>query len=146
MARVYHSVALLLPDGRVWTAGSNKNSKIGVQHRELQMELYSPPYLFLGPPPTITSTPGTIAPGTNFIIKTPNAGDIARVTLVRCGSVTHAFDADQRCVGLAIQSHTATTVTVAAPPTKRIAPPGYYLLFILDGIGVPSVGSFVKVG
>jgi Domain of unknown function (DUF1929) len=145
VTRNYHSVALLLPDGRVWTAGSNFNGKMGTANRELRIEVYSPAYLSAGPRPTITSAPTTLTlPGT-FDIGTPDAGAIAQVTLVRCSSVTHAFNPDQRCVMLAIQGQTATTVTVSAPPNSNVAPPGYYLLFILTAGGVPSVGHFVRV-
>jgi Galactose oxidase-like, Early set domain len=145
--RLYHSVALLLPDGRVWTAGSNFNCDIGVKNRELRLEIYSPPYLFQGPRPTITSAPATVSaqPATTFIINTPQANDISSVCILRCGSVTHAFDADQRYVGLAIQSHTATTVTVAAPPNKNVATPGFYLLFVVNGDDVPSIGKFIRI-
>jgi hypothetical protein len=145
--RLYHSVALLVPDGRVWMAGSNFNCEIGVKNRELRLEVYSPPYLFQGPRPVINSAPSTVTahPMTTFVINTSQANDIASVCLLRCGSVTHAFDADQRYVGLTIQSHTASTITVEAPPNKNVAPPGFYLLFIVNNDGVPSVGSFISV-
>ena len=145
--RLYHSVALLVPDGRVWTAGSNFNCEIGVANRELRLEVYSPPYLFQGPQPVITSAPSTVSaqPMGTFVINTAQANDIASVCILRCGSVTHAFDADQRYVGLTVQSHTATTMTVEAPPNKNVAPPGFYLLFIVNNDGIPSVGSFIQV-
>jgi hypothetical protein len=145
--RLYHSVALLLPDGRVWTAGSNFNCDIGLANRELRIEIFSPPYLFQGPRPTITSAPATVTAqaAATFVVQTPQANDIASACLLRCGSVTHAFDADQRYIGLTIQSHTASQLTLVAPPNKNIAPPGFYLLFVVDTDGIPSTGKFVRV-
>ena len=145
--RLYHSVALLLPDGRVWTAGSNFDCEGGVANRELRIELYSPPYLFQGPRPSITSAPATVnaQAATTFNVQTPQANDIAKACLIRCGSVTHGFDADQRYVGLTIQSHTASQLTLVAPPNKNVAPPGYYLLFVVENDGIPSIGKFVKI-
>jgi hypothetical protein len=139
--RVYHSVALLLPDGRVWTGGSD----YGNGHHEPRMEVYSPPYLFRGPRPVIAGAPGTITIPGSFAISSPEAPRIRTVCLLRCGSSTHAFNSDQRYVGLVIQSQAPTQLTVASPPNTRVAPPGYYLLFILDDFGLPSVGRFVRV-
>jgi hypothetical protein len=157
--RQYHSVALLMPDGRVWTAGSNHDHKQsfrntltssdadepGVDNRELRIELFTPPYLFRGPRPTIAAAPGSLALPTTFEIDTPDARRVQRVALMRCGSVTHAFDFDQRYIGLAILRRGATAVTVASPPDTRVAPPGYYLLFLITEDGVPSVGRFTRV-
>ena len=80
-----------------------------------------------------------------FVIRTPDAGKIKSVALLRCGSSTHAFDPDQRYVGLAMASVAKDELVVAAPPNRNVAPPGYYLLFVVDTDGVPSVGSFVLV-
>ncbi|MCA1671863.1 MAG: hypothetical protein LC799_06545, partial [Actinobacteria bacterium] len=102
--RVYHNVALLLADGRVWTAGSNHNGAQG--HSEHRVEVYSPDYLDRGPRPTVVMAPSHIRvpigiplPMT-FEILTPEAASIQSVALLRCGSITHAFDSDQRYVGL----------------------------------------------
>jgi hypothetical protein len=143
--RGYHSVALLLPDGRVWTSGNSRNAEPGSPNRELRIEIFSPPYLFRGPRPVIEAAPEGLDLASTFVIRTPQAAAIQSVALLRCGSVTHSFDADQRCVGLAIQGRTPTQLMVASPPDNRVAPPGYYLLFILDQNGVPSVGQFVRV-
>jgi hypothetical protein len=144
--RGYHSVALLLPDGQVWTAGSNLDGQRGLENRELRMELFAPPYLFRGPRPIIDEAPDRLLPAVTFVISTPQASLIRSVALLRCGSVTHAFDADQRYVGLSVVGRTPNALTVTSPPDHNVAPPGYYLLFILDGDGVPSLGRFVRVG
>src|SRR3989454_2193477 len=144
-ARLYHSVALLLPDGTVWAAGSNPNRGDYEKH----MEIYKPAYLFdaSGGPaarPSVTGSPAVIGYGGSFQVSTPNAASIASVALMRNGSNTHAFDMDQRMISLAFTKGTGT-LTVTAPPNANVAPPGYYMLFIVDTNGVPSVAPFIKV-
>ena len=139
--RVYHSVALLLPDGRVWTHGSDYGSGV----HEMRMEVFSPPYLFRGPRPTLTAAPDVVEIGGNFPISTPDAARIATVALVRCGSATHAFGIDQRWLELAVTGVGAGRLNLAAPPNAHVAPPGYYMLFLLDGDGVPSVAKILRV-
>ena len=137
--RAYHSTALLLPDGRVLSAGDEihggKASDLG--------EIYEPPYLFRGPRPTIGSAPQTIKVGAGFGVETPNT-NIARATLVAPGSATHAVDMNQRIIPLAVQQRTGC-VDLTAPPNAKVAPPGYYMLFLLNDQGVPSVAKFVKL-
>jgi len=145
-ARLYHSVALLLADATVWLAGSNP--KRGTY--EPRMEIYQPAYLFnpdgtLATRPTIASAPSTIGYGGSFTVQTSDAANIASVVLTKAGSVTHAFDMDQRLVGLSYTATDAGDLTVNAPPNSNIAPPGYYLLFLLNSAGVPSFASFVQV-
>lgn len=145
--RLYHGVALLLPDGRVWTCGSNFDCKSGLPNRELRMEVFSPPYLFQGPRPKITSAPKmvNVSNTPTFVIQTPDAAQIASVNIIRCGSFTHCFDSDQRFVKLEIQSSTANSITVASPPNGKVAPRGFYMLFLVNNNGIPSVGSFLKI-
>jgi hypothetical protein len=143
--RLYHSVALLLPDATVWLAGGNPARGTYESH----MEIYRPAYLFnsdgtLATRPTITSAPNSVSVGTQFTVQTPDAASISSVVLVRNGSVTHAFGMDQRFVGLSFTAG-AGALTVTAPPNGNIAPPGYYMLFLLNSSGVPSVASFVQV-
>jgi galactose oxidase-like protein/glyoxal oxidase-like protein len=144
-ARLYHSVALLLPDATVWLAGGNPQRGTYAQ----QMEIYQPPYLFdstgaLAYRPSITSAPSSISYGNTFPVQTPDAATITRVVLVRNGTVTHAFGMDQREVELSFTAQSGS-LTVTAPPNGNIAPPGYYMLFLLNSSGVPSVATFVQV-
>ena len=145
-ARLYHSVSLLLPDGTVWVAGGNPQRGTYEPH----MEIYSPAYLFNadGTPatrPTITSTSSSvIAYGGAFQVQTPDAASISSVVLMRNGAVTHAFDMDQRYVGLSFTTGTGV-LNVTGPPNGNIAPPGYYMLFILSNAGVPSVAKMAQV-
>jgi hypothetical protein len=143
--RLYHSVALLLPDATVWLAGGNPSRGSYVK----QMEIYKPAYLFnpdgtLATQPSITSAPSSISYGDAFTVTTPNAANIASVVLIRNGTVTHSFGMDQREVALSFTAGNGI-LTVTAPPNGNITPPGYYMLFILNQSGVPSVASSVLV-
>ena len=115
---------------------------------EQHIEIYSPAYLFNvdGSPairPTITSiTPGTVAYGNTFQVQTPDAASIASVVLIRLGSQTHSFDMDQRLIELSFTKGNGV-LTATAPPTGNIAPPGYYMLFVLNSAGVPSVATIL---
>ena len=143
--RLYHSVALLLPDATVWFAGGNPSHGTYVP----QMEIYQPPYLFnadgsLATRPSINSAPSNINYGNTFTVQTPDAASISAVVLVRNGAVTHSFGMDQREVGLSFTAGTGS-LNVTAPPDSNIAPPGYYMLFLLNNSGVPSVATFVQI-
>ena len=135
--RGYHTIAVLLPDGRVLTAGGSASS-------ETSGEFFSPPYLFNGPRPTITSAPAHVTYGQNFQVSTPDAASIKNVTWVRLSSVTHSFNANQRFNQLSF-TQASGGLTVTAPSGPTLAPPGLYMLFILNGNGVPSVASFVEI-
>ncbi len=144
--RLYHSGSLLLPDATVMLVGGNPTRA----SYEKDIEIYSPAYLFDsdGSPavrPTITAvTPAVSGYGSTFHVQTPDAAAIKSVVLVRPGAQTHAFDMDQRLIELSYTAG-AGDLTVAAPPNGNIAPPGYYMLFILNNAGVPSVATFVRL-
>jgi Domain of unknown function (DUF1929)/Ricin-type beta-trefoil lectin domain-like/PKD domain len=156
--RMYHSVALLLPDATVATAGSNPQRTVWDNH----IEIHSPAYLFNadGSPatrPVITSVAttgglqGQITYGDHFTVQTPNASNIDSVVLIKPGSDTHAFDMEQRLVGLPFTVAADNgSLSVTGPLNSNIAPPGYYMLFVvnkpvLNRPGVPSVATFVQV-
>jgi galactose oxidase len=140
ISRVYHSATLLLPDGRVLSTGGNGFP---------DTEIYSPPYLFKGTRPTITSAPPSIAYGQSFFVETPDALATSKITMLRLSSTTHAFNMSQYIKELSF-SQTTGGLNVTAPPAPAtpgtVAPPGYYLLFILNGNGVPSVARIIKLG
>jgi Domain of unknown function (DUF1929)/PKD domain len=141
VSRVYHSTTLLLPDGRVLHAGSGEGA--GAPN-ETTGELYSPPYLFKGTRPTITDAPDAIGYGSTFTLTTPDAAIIDRVSFIRLGSVTHAFDMNQRFQWLTFTRRDGA-ITVSAPTNRNLAPPGHYMIFILDGNGVPAVARILKL-
>jgi hypothetical protein len=143
--RVYHSVSLLMPDGTV-LHGASGNALAGtsVVPDQANHEIFSPPYLFKGARPSITTVPASVSYGQTFSVATPNAGQVTEVRWIRIGSVTHAFDFGQRANTLSF-TPTATGVDVTAPATANLAPPGHYILFVLNRNGVPSVGKIVHI-
>lgn len=138
--RLYHSVAVLLPDGRVYVSGGGGDPGVSDQK---SAQIFSPPYLFKGPRPTIGSAPSTLKYGSTAFVGTPDAASISRVSLIRTGSVTHAFDQNARATSLTF-TQTAGGLNVDIPSNRNDVPPGYYMLFIVNGQGVPSVASFVR--
>lgn len=143
--RLYHAIALLLPDGRVLTAGTDSQWNPDPFHvSELRLELYSPPYLFHGSRPVIDSAPQLIDYNATVSIHCSGPA-VAAACLIRCGSVTHSFNSDQRYVGLEMSATVGGDVTVQTPPNALVAPPGFYLLFVLSSAGAPSLGKFMRL-
>jgi hypothetical protein len=138
--RLYHSVALLLPDGRVFVSGGGGDT--GVANEE-NYQIYSPPYLFKGARPTITAAPSTVQYNSSAFVQTPDAAGIGSVMLVRTGSITHGFDQNTRTIPLSF-TQTSGGLNVQLPANGNAAPPGYYMLFIVNSAGVPSVASMVR--
>jgi Domain of unknown function (DUF1929) len=144
--RLYHNTQLLLPDGTVFLAGGNPAQGIF----QNQIEIYQPPYLFNsdGSPatrPTAASdAPGSITYGQSFTLSTPDAATITSIALIKAGSVTHSFDMDQRYVGLSFTAGQGS-LTVTGPPNSNLAPPGFYMLFLVNKAGTPSPASWIQV-
>jgi Domain of unknown function (DUF1929) len=148
VVRHYHSVALLLPDGSVWTAGSNGPSDDAehLNEREQRIEIWRPPYFDQAGRPTISSSPRNIGYAYPFLIDTPQAESIRRVVLTRCGSCTHGFNPDQRYLSLDFSLVDNNTLRVQTPTDGNTAPPGYYLLWIIDSQGRPCQwAKFIRV-
>jgi PKD repeat protein len=135
--RMYHSSAVLLPDGRVVVGGGEAAGR-------LRAQLYSPPYLAQGTRPVISSAPAVTAFGTTFTVMTPDAASITSVAMIRLAAATHAFDQNQRYVPLSF-SIGAGSLSVTGPIDGGIAPPGPYQLVIKNAAGVPSVASMIRV-
>lgn len=148
VARNYHSTALLLPNGRVWTAGSSKNANQGDPSTvgEMRIEVFKPAYDNNPARPTLSGCPASAGYGQSFNVNCPQAAQIRRVALTRCGSVTHAFDGDQRYVGLNFDGDSEGSLVVTMPPNGNVAPPGYYLLWVVDNAGLPcQQASFIRL-
>jgi hypothetical protein len=144
--RSYHATALLLPDARVLVIGKDGlYNQEPYNYPEHRVEIFSPPYLFRGPRPVVTAAPQQVTYGTAFDIETPDAADVASVALLRPGAATHSFNMEQRHVGLAVTARTPDRVTVTSPPDGNLAPPGYYMLFVVDTAGVPSIATFLRL-
>jgi plastocyanin len=135
--RGYHSSVILLPDGSVIMGGDPNGGST-------PNERYRPSYFFK-PRPTITSSPAIVAHGAALSVQTSTPATIAEVVLMSPGAVTHGFNQNQRYVGCTITGRTANTVDATAPPDATIAPPGYYLLFLVDHDRAPSQGAWIRV-
>ncbi len=150
ITRQYHSTALLLPDGRVLSSGGGICGTCDqVGYLGKNAEIFSPPYLFqadgtLAPRPTIDAAPAATSYGASMEIATANPASIRKVALVRLGAVTHSDNMEQRYIPLLFAAG-ATSITAVAPADANVAPPGLYMLFILDANGVPSVARMVSV-
>jgi Domain of unknown function (DUF1929)/Divergent InlB B-repeat domain len=151
VARTYHSAALLLPDARVLSTGSGEGGGVLYENSEFTGQVFSPPYLFnadgsLAARPTIASAPDVIHYGGSFTVESPQAGSVTRGTLVRLSSVTHAFNQSQLVYPLTLSAEGPTTLRSQAPTSPNLAPPGPYMLFLLNAQGVPSMARMVRVG
>jgi galactose oxidase len=144
--RNYHSVAVLLPDGRVFSGGGGLCGPCKTNHPDGQ--IFSPPYLFnsngsLATRPTITSAPASAATGQTISVTT--GGPVSSFSMVRYGVSTHSVDNDQRRIPLTIVSSSGNTYQLAIPSDPGIALPGPYMLFALNSNGTPSISSTISI-
>jgi hypothetical protein len=140
--REYHSTALLLPDGRVLQSGMGAD--FGNVPDEMSAEFYSPPYLFKGARPSITSAPTGVSYGSNFFVGTPDGAAIASAVLIRTGATTHFFDENTHFVPVTF-TQTTGGLNITAPANGNAAPPGHYMLFLVNGNGVPSIAPILQL-
>lgn len=159
--RLYHAVAALMPDGSVITAGTDANWNPGpFHHHEFSLEVYRPPYLYIPDRPVINRAPARISYASTFSIDVTASRSITSVCLIRCSSVTHSFNSDQRYVGLGIREifggpcakpssapgdPNRICISLNTPPDGFVAPPGVYMLFIRDKAGAISIAKFVRL-
>jgi Domain of unknown function (DUF1929) len=142
--RLYHSIALLLPDARVLSAGGDGSDAPTYPNAEI----FTPPYLLNSDNtpatrPSIVSAPTSITFNSSFAV-TAGTNDIARMSLIKLSSVTHSTNFDQRFLNLSF-TKTGTSLSVTAPASGNVAPPGYYMLFALNAAGVPSISKIIKL-
>ncbi len=173
-SRIYHSVGLLLPDGRVLVGGGGLPSGKGEQVVDTSnntivtcnlpstdpvvcrhtghkgVEIFSPPYLFQAnglpaPRPTINSAPQTVAYGETFNVGISSGSLVNSAALMRLPTATHGLNFDQRRVVLTPQAASTTNLSLTIPTSGALVPPGYYMLFVLNSAGVPSEAKFIRV-
>lgn len=140
-SRGYHTVSVLLPSGKIMASGGISGAN------ERKIEIFSPSYLFQGPRPKIDTTPPLVHHGGTFTIVSPEASTIAKIVLVPPMSYTHHLASAQRVLELEF-TQSGTTLTAIAPdgihPHPQ-APRAYYMLFIINKCGVPSVAEFIQL-
>ncbi|MEV4156834.1 galactose oxidase early set domain-containing protein [Nocardia salmonicida] len=143
--RNYHSVALLMPDGAVWVSGSDHDAGRGFLAAERSIEIFYPWYYHREERPEILDTPDRWRTGSTFVIRSSQAQQIKKVVMVRCGSVTHGFNSDQRHLSVKFQHAGGDHLEVVAPPNGWVAPSGLYFLYTINELGLPSKGVTVHV-
>uniref|UniRef100_A0A0D6R2B0 Aldehyde oxidase GLOX n=1 Tax=Araucaria cunninghamii TaxID=56994 RepID=A0A0D6R2B0_ARACU len=158
--RMYHSTAVLLPDGRILIAGSNPHYYYVFDEpfpTELRVEAFSPEYLEPGMAnlrPHIIKSPEVVAYGSTFNMEVSVELPVVGIIEVNMGSApfaTHSFSQGQRLVKLKVSSAIPSgagvstyTITATAPPNAIVAPPSYYMVFAVNQ-GVPSVAKWVQL-
>ena len=140
--RRYHSAAILLADGSVLMGGDTDGGRDG---GSLPNERYRPSYFFKTRP-LIMAAPGATTHGATFNVSTDHPAAIAKAVFMRPGAVTHAFNQAQRAIECVIAGTAGSDVRVVAPPNGTLAPPGWYLLFLVDEDRIPSEGVWIKLG
>ncbi len=138
--RMYHATTVLLPDGRVLLAGQDSGLS------SFSGEIYSPPYLFQGPRPELLAAPQRMSYGRPLSLATTDTAEIGAVALMAPSTVTHSVNSTQRYVGLDFEVLHGSALRVTAPLNGNHAPPGYYMLFVVNQAGVPAVSEFIQVG
>jgi hypothetical protein len=149
VGRDYHTEGLLLPNGQVLSMGGDSlfGNKLNTRDAEFEdrLEIYSPPYLFHGPRPEITQAPATITRGDTMTVATPDAERITTARLIRPSAVTHVTDLEQRSIALDLDRRPDGTLGLAVPAEATLTPRGFYMLFLVDADGTPSVAKWVQV-
>jgi hypothetical protein len=149
--RLYHANALLLPDGTIMTSGTDKEWNKDREEDEYRIEVFNPPYYLMKDNtseldrPIIKNVKSQVSYGEDIVIVSDQAEEITSVTIIRPSSVTHSLNTDQRCIELEITGTKKNELTVKMQNNSNIAPPGYYMLFILNKNETPSKSKFIQL-
>ncbi len=144
--RNYHSLALLLTDGRVWSGGGGLSGDPVTDHQDAQV--FTPPQLFnaddtAATRPTITAAPDRIGPGVTFTVNA--SPGVQFFSFIRLASLTHSVTTDQRFVKLTHTSPSSGVYSVASPSSINVLTPGYWMLYAVNASGVWSVSRVIQV-
>ncbi|WP_456505127.1 discoidin domain-containing protein [Arthrobacter sp. UYCu723] len=144
--RTYHSVGLLLPDGKVFVGGGGLCNTCTTNH--LDGEIFTPPYLLNADGsartrPAIVTAPATAAAGSTISVTTKSP--VTKFSLMRMSTVTHTVNTDQRRIPLTATSVSGNTASLKLPADRGVLVPGTYMLFAMDANGVPSVASTINI-
>ncbi|MFD3699092.1 galactose oxidase-like domain-containing protein [Streptomyces sp. NPDC058646] len=151
LPRGYHSNALIMPDGRMMVTGDElqqiANDPDIRDAMDGSIELYEPAYLHRGARPALDRVPaGELGYDKAFQVRTSTPKDVRRAVLLAPTTITHSVNTSQRHLELRLTGIEGGTVGLRTPPSPADAPPGYYMLFLLDAKGVPSTAKWVKLG
>jgi galactose oxidase len=146
--RTYHSVALLMPDGRVFTGGGGLCGT-GCATNHFDGQIFTPPNLLTAdgspaPRPAITDVPSKVDNGDKITVRTDKA--VTAFAIIRMGAATHSVDTDQRRLSLQPTPGADGGYDVTIPSDKGVAVPGYWMLFAMDAKGVPSIAKTIRIG
>jgi hypothetical protein len=119
---------------------------IGLRHQRVQRADLRAALLVQGARPAITSAPAEIAYGEQFAVNTPIASDIAAAALIKLSTVTHSANTGQRYADVTFSAGGSDVLNLTAPSNANLAPPGHYMLFLLNSAGVPSVAQILHLG
>ena len=147
--RDYHSGGILLPNGSVLTLGGNplfgNKQDTEPQTFNQEIDVYYPPYMFQGGRPAIESAPQVMDPARSYLVKVNDPASIQYLRLMRPDNPTHVTDVNARSIAVSFTQAGNGYLRITIPSNSNVIPPSYYMLFAVNGKGVPSAGYWIQV-
>jgi len=147
--RDYHSGGILLPNGSVLTLGGNplfgNKQDTEPQTFNQEIDVYYPPYMFQGGRPAIESAPQVMDPSRSYLVKVNDPASIQYLRLMRPDNPTHVTDVNARSIAVSFTQAGNGYLRITIPSNSNVIPPSYYMLFAVNGKGVPSAGYWIQV-
>ena len=147
--RDYHSGGILLPNGSVLTLGGNplfgNKQDTEPQTFNQEIDVYYPPYMFQGGRPSIESAPKVMDPSRSYLVKVNDPASIQYLRLMRPDNPTHVTDVNARSIAVSFTQAGNGYLRITIPSNSNVIPPSYYMLFAVNGKGVPSAGYWIQV-